>query len=290
MNNAETHRINNISAIREFHDFALAIDPSDFTEGYVVNEFKKIATRSFLPDLIHYELNQINTNELHIPSGGKYTSLSLINAKNYTLELTVVDSQYIPEVNVYSSSFDQDVLILCLTQDGISYSLFQQKDTENPAIIDKSKKLALVSDDLKLPFGECLIINKHRDIFIYNKDEENRKIIILTLMTKQPTTFTWTYNLTTGLPEQLVASVHDSRLENVCNLLADLSHPSSITSMMKMLKHDKHNIRWAAFKSLIQLDFDQGCNALDSMLNDPHPEIRYAAQQTKKLIGLQLIA
>jgi len=290
MNNAETDRINNISAIREFHEFASAIDPSDFIKEYVVKEFRKIATRSFLSDLIDYELNQINTNELHIPSGGKYTSLSLINAKNYTLELTVVDSQYIPKVNQYSSSFDQDVLILCLTHDGISYSLFQQKDAGNPDIIDKSKKLVLVSDNLTLPFAECLTIKKHRDIFIYNKDKEDKKIIILTLMTRQPSTFTWTYNLSTGLPEQLVASVHDSRLENVCNLLADLNHPSSISSMMGMLKHDKHNIRWAAFKSLIQLDFDEGCNALDSMLNDPHPEVRYAAQQTKKLIGLQKTA
>lgn len=290
MNNAETHRINGISAIRQFHDFASAIEPSDFTNDYVVEEFKKIAAQSFLTELIGYELNQINTNELHIPSGGKYTSLSLINAKNYTLELTVVDSKYIPQENPYSSSFDQDVLILCLTRDGISYSLFQQDNAENPAIINKSKKLTLVSDDLNLCYGECLTIKKHRDVFIYNKDKEDKKIIILTLMTKQPSTFTWTYNLTTSLPEQLVASVHDSRIENVCNLLAELGHPDSVSSMIEMLRHDKHNIRWAAFKSLIHLDFDQGCNALDSMLEDPHPEVRSAAEHTKKLIALQLTA
>jgi HEAT repeat protein len=54
-----------------------------------------------------------------------------------------------------------------------------------------------------------------------------------------------------------------------------------------MIKHEKHNVRWSALKSLMQIDFEEGCKAVDELINDPHPDVRKAALKTIELINLQ---
>jgi hypothetical protein len=281
-------RLKSLKDLTEFYEFAKNIPVDGFGGEEVVNRFSKLASESFMSDLIQYELNNIRDYEYYSPPGANYTTIQLVNAPNYSIDLTAIDSQYISTDKAYIASLKQDYLILCLTEGGIPYSIYQQNNEINPAILDKSKGLNLISNDETLEYGQCLYLKQYRDLFKYNKISENKKVIILTLIAKQPTTFIWNYNISTLLPEKMVATIQDSRIENICILLSNFQDSGSVSSMKHMLDHPKHNIRWTALKTLMNLDFEEGCKAIENLINDPHPEIRMAAKTTQELIKLQL--
>jgi len=281
-------RVKSIKDLNAFYEFAQNISAENLRNQTVINEFQKIAFGTFITDLICYELNNINQSGLYNPIGANYTSINLINTKQYSVDLTVIDSKYISTDNKFIASFKQDYIILSLTEDGISYSLYQQKNDIDPSIMDKTKALTLVNDKNSLSYGQCILLKRHHDLFKYNKETSFKKIIFLSLTAKQPTSFIWIYNLDTLLPEQIVATIQDSRIENICILLSNFQYPESVTRMKEMLKHPKHNIRWTALKTLMKLDYAEGCNAVNNMIHDVHPEIRRAAIKTKELIEAQL--
>lgn len=281
-------RLNCIPDLKSFCDFAHNISVENLSTPIVVNEFRKLAYNSFMLDLILYELNHINSSSFYNPVGANYTSINLIDAKNFVIDLTVINSNSIYIDSKSVSSLKQDYLLLSLTEGEILYSLYRQNNEINPSILDESKKLTVVSENLMLAYGECLVLKGHKDIFRYKDFYEDKKVILLNLTAKQPTTFIWSYNINTLLPEKLIATVQDSRIENMCVLLSNFHYPEAVVRMKEMLKHPKHNIRWTAFKALITLNFEEGCESINSLIDDPHPEIRTAVIETKELIKAQL--
>ena len=283
-------RLNCIPDLKSFYDFAHNISVENLSTPMVMNEFKKLAHNSFMTDLILYELNHINSSSFYNPVGANYTSINLIDTKNYVIDLTVIDSNSIYIDSKSVTSLKQDHLLLSLTDGEIQYSLYRQNNEINPSILDESKKLTVVSEKAMLAYGECLALKGHKDIFRYKDFPEDKKIILLNFTAKQPTTFIWSYNIKTLLPEKLIATVQDSRIENMCVLLGNFHYPEAVVRMKEMLMHPKHNIRWTAFKTLITLDFEEGCKSINSLSDDPHPEIRTAVIETKELIHAQLVS
>lgn len=287
-NHMLTDRIKHVPELRHFYEFAKPISAAEFRSQKVVNEFEKLSNPSLFANLINYEMTLINSSGTYNPPGANYTAINLIDEIEYTLDLMFVDSVNIGTENKFVSSLKQDYLLLSLTQGGIPYNLYEQQHPIDPSIFDSGKAITLISENANLQYGECILLKKNESLLKYNMIAEQKKVILLTLSAKQPTTFIWTYDLKTLFPHQIVSTIQDSRIENICILLGNFRHPDSVARMKYMLGHPKHNIRWTAFKTLMELDMEEGIKSLDLLLSDTHPEVRQAAQKTKILIETQL--
>lgn len=71
-----------------------------------------------------------------------------------------------------------------------------------------------------------------------------------------------------------------SNLTTIFDLLADVGSAESIEYLDPFAQHDQHFIRWHAIKSVFAIDRDRGRDLIETALDDPHKQVREAAEKT----------
>jgi hypothetical protein len=279
----ETH-INRIENIPSLKEFCFYIQDNEITNFEIVTKkLTDLANSSFLKDLILFELKKINNEKFYTPIKATYNSIEIVNNPIYKLNLVHINSKDLLN-RKYLTGFYHDKIIISLSENGFYYSLYKQENEINVSILDKTKKITLISKKAQLEYGESIFIKKTEDIFSYEGEESEGTIIALVLTTKPSTSFDWEYDIKTLTPYRIVGDQDDCRIEQTCRMLGQLGIGSSMEVLKKLLKHSKHNVRWEAMKNLMTLNFEEGTIMLETLKNDPHPEIRTAVQNTLKLI------
>ncbi len=282
----ETHynRVKNINSLKEFCAFMESNKISDFEK--VVSKFEELAKGTFLKDLILFELKKINQEKFYTPIKATYNSIEVVNNPNYKINLVHINSKDLLN-RKYLTGFFHDKIILSLSEKGFNYSLYKQENEIDVNILDKSKKLKVISKNALLKYGESIFVKKHIDVFSYEGEESEERVIALILTTKPNSSFDWEYDIETLAPYKIVGDQDDCRIEQTCRMLGQLGDNSSIDVLKKLLSHSKHNVRWEAMRNLMNLNFDEGVKMLKTLENDPHPEIKKAVIDTFKLIENQ---
>jgi hypothetical protein len=282
----ETHhnRVENINSLKEFCDFFELNKSNDFAK--VISKFEELARGSFLKDLISFELKKINQEKFYTPIKATYNSIEVVNNASYKINLVHINSKDLLN-RKFLTGFFHDKIIVSLSEKGIRYSLYKQENEIDVSILDKSKKLKVISKNAVLNYGESIFVKKHTDIFSYEGEESEESVIGLILTTKPNSSFDWEYDIETLAPYRIIGDQDDCRIEQTCRMLGQLGDPASIDVLKKLLSHSKHNVRWEAMRNLINLNFDEGVKMLKTLENDSHPEIKKAVGDTFKLIENQ---
>lgn len=71
----------------------------------------------------------------------------------------------------------------------------------------------------------------------------------------------------------------ESNLTTLLSLLAVCGNSRTIELAQPLLQHERHFLRWAAAKTIAALDSEAGWVAVQSLLDDPHPEVREVARR-----------
>jgi hypothetical protein len=86
-------------------------------------------------------------------------------------------------------------------------------------------------------------------------------------------------NVATGLASYaMAASVHSSRLELACRMVAEIGEAADVPRLEGLLAHPHHFVRWAAIRAIGQLDGVRGHALLQRALDDAHPDVRETAR------------
>ncbi|GHF84284.1 HEAT repeat domain-containing protein [Thalassotalea marina] len=83
------------------------------------------------------------------------------------------------------------------------------------------------------------------------------------------------------------ANLSSSRAEMFSEMVASLQHKESAPVLKKLCQHRDHFVRWSAATSLYSLDNDAGEEMIQSLTQDPHPDVRQTAQKCVAMFAAQ---
>lgn len=88
----------------------------------------------------------------------------------------------------------------------------------------------------------------------------------------------WVYAAQSQRADRILsADPMTSRLEFAVAALAELDAEAAVPSLLALVGHPQHFVRWSAVRSLIRIDFRQGLAMVQRCIHDAHPHVRNAA-------------
>ncbi|WP_114936598.1 HEAT repeat domain-containing protein [Mucilaginibacter endophyticus] len=266
--------LNRINTIKSLGDFCRLIKENPTRDIACLKDgLQRLAGDGFLNDLIDYELTQLLEKTVYVPNPGSFTFINLFDCDYcafnlfYSNELDFTDKPL-------CAGFAADRLMLSLTDGDIRYDMFRQPDPYPLDILDKSRKMELVTKDAVFANGEILSLKAHEDIIVF-KESGDKSMILLVVTSKDESAFLWEYDTLTQTPKQIITGdTISSRLEHTLRLLGELGDPASLPHLWNFLDYEDYNVRWEAARAIMLIDFNKGVEALEYLKKDPHPQIQ----------------
>jgi len=128
------------------------------------------------------------------------------------------------------------------------------------------------------PPGSIIVIDSGSDII--DVDIYNPVLVVkLSSIINQP--LQWAFRRDTRKSIQAIAANPvDSELVSMARALGGLAHPMAIPSLLDLVRHPRHFVRWAAIQALGCISSEQVLPCLRrAAAEDPHPHIRSAAER-----------
>jgi hypothetical protein len=153
-------------------------------------------------------------------------------------------------------------------------------ENRQPECLDLNQKLTdgeIRSIKARTPLKiECM-----RETYDFGEESSNNTTYVLKFMGVNRRDFAWSYSRDTLVASRLSAgTIGNDALITGIQVLGSLGGLGQIETMVELLSHRLHNVRWEAAKAIAKLDMDEGIRQISKLTNDTHPEIRAAAQKT----------
>ncbi|MFB6454263.1 HEAT repeat domain-containing protein [Chitinophaga sp. Hz27] len=250
----------------------------------LVSPLQMLATPSFLKDLLHYELERMGANFEYAPTEGTFSYLNLLKTDNYILTLVYKKPEEL-KVSRFYGNYASDQIICALSEQGISYDLFEQPIIKDYEVLDTSLELNPLTLGGTLLQGDALYLSSRRHVFSFKSGISN-PVIALILGDMHLAKYTWEYEAATLKPVRVLSGTNDhTRIEFTCTILSEIGNETSLPILFKLLDYPAHNVRWQAARTICNIDIDQGIKALEFLCQDKNDEIRQLA--TKSLDSIK---
>lgn len=239
---------------------------------YVKKLFNEFLNSEVLADYCNHILERLKDDIVDREPNKIYES------RTFVINIIYVDSS---KQKLLPTSENEKYISVLHGNSYYSYELFKLNGVNNPQVLDKSKKLELVKEGV-LVKNEILHIEPFVHIL---QSKSNYKGFLLVAESKVVQDYVWYFDMETLFPVSYnFTNKNHKRLEGTLELLNEIGNKNSIEPLYKLTFHENHTIRWKSLQKLINLDYEKGIEALKRMTEDPHLDIRVAAQKTLERI------
>lgn len=246
------------------------------TSSALAKELQAIVLSGCPVEAVNYELTRAVSGQEDVWPGGE-VSFILHRCPNFTLELRALlqASGHSRSQRLISAVCDQYYAPVAGT---VMVRKFLQKSPDPNEALDPSRVLEDIGVT-HLHAGDVFPVRAGYDLF---EAESSSAASVLLILHRAPhLRYHWIYNRTTLAPEVLMsADQSSSRIQFALRILAELPHEDSLANLESLMDHPDHFIRWEAVRQSFSLSEDLGMRLLRRALNDVHPEVREAAEQT----------
>jgi hypothetical protein len=268
-------RVRNIESLGKISSYIISDTKKDAKSLQVA--LGKFVTTDWLVDLLNYELKEVQANAAYTPLRATYSGMEVMDNDLFSIFLykaKVSDLNFKTLLTIFSS----DKVVMSLSKSGLVYNLYEQKMPEPVDEFNKDKKLNVLVVEGTLKFLDTLLIEKNRIAFSNVGTVNGDDLIAIVATVKSEASFEWEYDANTLYPTRIVGDPTSCRIQHTCNMAGEMDLASSLPVLGKLLIHPMHNVRWEAARSIMMIDFEEGCKALQALEHDKHIEVRNAVQ------------
>lgn len=272
MDKIQKKRIAEIDLLKAFYE--KAVNTSDFFS--LAEELEQLCKKGFINALVKFELSLLQQEKFYLPNPANLKNWVIFDDGNMTL--SIIHRKIDLKNSVIASNSPSDN-ILCSLTENVPFKLYKKDKVDTAFILNELEPLNTDYTHINLGKYESVKIKKELEVISF--EEVDHDVLFLILSKKKYSEFVIEYNLDTLQPIRLVSQDQKStRIEFTCNSLAELDAKESLPNLIKLLKSKDHNIRWSAVKSITYIDAEEGFKCLETLLDDPHPEVQDLARKS----------
>lgn len=233
--------------------------------------FQKLLRSPFLVEVINDEIGRVATGAQD-PSGWLASEFVLHRGGGLGLSVSMLEA---PQRYIHALPYH--AMYSAAGAGSLSCSLYRLPVGYRNETFDPSLRLIPDGSQSK-PSGD--VMQLHSDTHAYSVFSEEPTPVVK-FMTAAIRPLEWLFTRS-GLQAWQAndADLSFTQLRVAADVAGRFAHQSSLDPLKRLTRHEHHAVRWAAIQNLARISRSEAITRLREAINDPHPHVQRAAQNT----------
>jgi hypothetical protein len=297
--------MSNLKTIKEISDFQKSLHSTykqhpilnsilsdlENIKEYQFNDFRQRYTELLRSDFVQWALNKelnafIDEEYYQLPlyfDSGRAKGWVVLNTPYFRFTTFFYDERLINKNR--ASNIDEQFSIQIAAPDSILYfpkgkgTVVNVYEGDRISAHSEAPQSLRLKESIDVQDGQLIHIEAGKHAFQF-ETVANDVVYHEISSIKSPVRVIGEYNLSSlQLVGLSAANLSSSRAEMFSEMVANLKHQPSIPVLEKLTRHQDHFVRWSAATSLYSLSPSRGQKVIESLTDDPHPDVRETAQK-----------
>jgi hypothetical protein len=245
--------------------------------------FEEFFRSEFLPNFLAGELLKIK-NERDYDEVQSDDELEIVRGEGFRISMGKIKASS-PLVNGYSEivCYASDFMYCNLGPEALEVELFKFPSDRNIEYFERNVRPIAIGRRTQKK-GEIVKARAGVDVLKVLPPSCNTfQIYAVSLKPQVP--LLWHFDAASLHPKYCTsASPMSSRIQTGIDILVRMNCLDAIPEITNAIKSNDHFVRWTAIASVACMDENKGAQLLRNALNDPHPDIRSAAESALHML------